>query len=144
MHQQQGPIQGAIQGLANEVLTVTSVRAQWRVIIGVRACLAWSCGIICCHRKCLDTGVSARSQFRVASVSCLFAFLNRVLKSFGWFSRSIRSGDVSFYFLSWKSAWVVFVCANFLRMQFSVKISAHFVIPPSWGIDSVLSVVSSV
>ena len=43
--------------------------------------------------------VSACSEFRVASASCLFAFLNRVSESFGRFSRSIRSGDVCFHFL---------------------------------------------
>ena len=43
--------------------------------------------------------VSACSEFRVASVSCLFAFLNRVSESFGWFTCSIRSGDVCFLVL---------------------------------------------
>jgi len=39
------------------------------------------------------------SQFRVALVSCLFVFLNCSSESFGWFSRSIRFGDVCFHFL---------------------------------------------
>ena len=58
----QGATQGAIQGLANVFLTLKSVRAQWRVIIGVRIYLAWSVGVICCHGKCRDSeGFSARS-----------------------------------------------------------------------------------
>ena len=88
---------GQCKGLANVVLTSNSVRAQWRVIIGGRICLVWSGEVICCHRKRPDTGVSARSQFRVVSVSCLFVFLNRVLECFGRFSCSIRSGDVRFH-----------------------------------------------
>ena len=96
----QGELQVAVQRLANVVLTSKSVRAQWRVTIGVRTCLVWSsCGVICCHRKRLGTGVSARSQFRVVSASCLFVFLNRVSESFGLSSRPIRSGDVRFHFL---------------------------------------------
>ena len=83
-------MQGAIQGLANVFLTLKSVRAQWRVIIGVRIYLAWSVGVICCHGKRLDKGLSA-------SASCLFAFLNSVSGSFGWFSYAIRSGDVFFH-----------------------------------------------
>ena len=43
---------------------------------------------------------------------------------------------------SWKSAWVVFVCANFVRMQFPVKVSACFVVLPAWGSEYVLSAVS--
>ena len=58
----QGAMQGAIQGLANVFLTLKSVRAQWRVIIGVRIYLAWSVGVICCHGKRRDSeGFSARS-----------------------------------------------------------------------------------
>ena len=41
-----------------------------------------------------------------------------------------------------KSAWVVFVCANFVRMQFPVKVSACFVVLPAWGSKYVLSIVS--
>ena len=56
---------------------------------------------------------------------------NRVLESFGRFSCSILTGDVCFHLF----AWVVFVCANFVRMELSVKISAHFVILPARGAD---------
>ena len=59
----------------------------------------------------------------------------------GFRVRFIPGMCVSFSF-SWKSAWVVFVCANFARMQFSVKISARFVNLPAWGSEYVLSVVS--
>ena len=45
-------------------------------------------------------------------------------------------------FSIWKSAWVVFRCVNFVRLQFSVKIFVHFPILPAWGSDRILSVVS--
>ena len=56
---------------------------------------------------------------------------NRVLESFGRFSCSILTGDVCVHLF----AWVVFVCANFVRMELSVKISAHFAIVPDRGAD---------
>ena len=64
-----------------------------------------------------------------------------VLNSGGLSVRFVPGVCVSFS-SSWKSAWVVFVCANFVRMQFPVKVSACFVFPPAWGSECVLSVVS--
>ena len=40
---------------------------------------------------------------------------------------------------SWKFAWVVFVCANFVRMQFPVKIPARFVILSDRGAEILFS-----
>ena len=51
-------------------------------------------------------------------------------------------GMCVFISFPWKSAWVVFVCANFVRMQFSVKVSVDLVILPVRVSDCVLSVVS--
>ena len=38
--------------------------------------------------------------------------------------------------LPWKSAWVVFACTSFVRIQFPLKISAFFVILPDQGMGS--------
>ena len=134
----QGVLEVAAQRLVSVVLTSKSVRAQWRVIIGVYVFRAWPCGVICCHRKRLGTGVSARSQFRVVSASCLFVFLNRVSESFGLSSRPIRSGDVRFHFLTLEDCVgrFVFACANFVRIQFPVSVSVSFAILPDRGTGS--------
>ena len=50
----QGAMRGTVQKVANALVTSKSVKAQWFVIIGVRICLAWSGGVICCHRKELE------------------------------------------------------------------------------------------
>jgi len=50
---------------------------------------------------------------------------------------SVRECAFPFFFVGSLRA-----CANFVRRQFTVKISAHFVIPPARRTDSVLPVVS--
>ena len=81
-----------------------------------------------------------RNSVRRCRVFSCFLIVSRRVSG-GFRVRFIPGMCVSFSF-SWKSAWVVFVCANFVRMQFSVKISARFVILPAWGSEYVLSVVS--
>ena len=77
-------------------------------------------------------------------MSCRIAFLNRVSDSFERFSRSIRFGDVRFHFLLLEVCVArVCVCADFVRLQFLVKICACFVILSARGIDRVVSVVIS-
>jgi len=73
-------------------------------------------------------------------VSCLFVSLNRVLEGFGGFRVRFVPGMCVSICFSWKFAWVVFVCANFVRMQISVKIPAHFVIRPDRSAEILFSV----
>ena len=61
-------------------------------------------------------------------VSCFFKVSRRV--SDGFRVRFVPGMCVSISF-SWKSAWIVLVRANFVRMQFPVKISPSFVTLPA-------------
>ena len=45
-------------------------------------------------------------------------------------------GMCVFISFPWKSAWVVFVCANLLRIQFPVSVSVSFAILPDRGTGS--------
>ena len=81
-----------------------------------------------------------RNSVRRCRVFSCFAIVSRRVSG-GLRVRFVPGVCVSFS-SSRKSAWVVFVCANFVRMQFPVKVSACFVVLPAWGSECVLSVVS--
>ena len=70
--------------------------------------------------------------FRRRVFSCFLIVSRRV--SGGFRVRFVPGMCVSIS-LPWKFVWVVFACANFVRIQFPVKISVHFVILPDRGVD---------
>ena len=133
----QGSIQGVKQGSANVFLPSMSVRAQWCVINYRCAYLSGLVG----WDDLSSQEASRHRGFSVFAIPCAsvvsgfsrFSIVSRGVSG-GFRVRFVPGVCVSFS-SSWKSAWVVFVCANFVRMQFPVKISAHFVILPDRGAD---------
>ena len=85
--------------------------------------------------KRLDTGVQRvrNSELRRRRVFSRFLIVSRRVSG-GFRVRFVPGMCVSICF-SWKFAWVVFVCAKFVRIQFPVKISARFAILPDRGAD---------
>ena len=95
------------------------VKAQWLVIIGVRICLVWSGGVICCRRnwKRFDTGVQRvrNSELRRRRVFSRFLIVSRRVSG-GFRVRFVPGMCVSVSF-SWKSACVCKFCANAISRE---------------------------